>query len=225
MRYVSRLSFPQISTVDLLEVILEQPLAGTPLQTWFEQSPTLWHLLERLESAQGLGFPCAAGKKKLQAVFQLAQRLYMGRRGLEIRSADEAYALFADMALGAVERVEAAFLTTQNELIDRREIFLGDLSGAFARPRELLREALLANAAKMLVAHNHPSQCPDPSPEDEQFTAQLQRACEDLGVILVDHLIICRGGVYYSFRSGVRHEKARQIELPIGLSSRPPGFP
>jgi DNA repair protein RadC len=119
-----------------------------------------------------------------------------------VRSGTDAYSLFSHLRHADQETVSAAFLTTRNRVICVREIFRGTISSSPASPREILREALCANAAKLLVAHNHPSGDSEPSEEDIYFTAQLEWSAKAVGIPLVDHLIIGNGGKgdgYFSF--------------------------
>lgn len=64
--------------------------------------------------------------------------------------------------------------------------------------REVFVAALVKGAASIVVAHNHPSGVPDPSPEDRALTTRLTAAASILGIPLLDHIIIGREG-FYSF--------------------------
>jgi DNA repair protein RadC len=66
-------------------------------------------------------------------------------------------------------------------------------------PREVFKVAMLANAACVVLAHNHPSGDPTPSPDDVALTDRLVRAGELLGVKVLDHLIL-GDEAYYSFK-------------------------
>jgi DNA repair protein RadC len=67
-------------------------------------------------------------------------------------------------------------------------------------PRGVFLPALLANAAAVVVGHNHPSGDPTPSPDDLALCGRLRAAAELVGVALVDFVIIGEGGRYYSFQ-------------------------
>ncbi len=62
-------------------------------------------------------------------------------------------------------------------------------------PREVLRLALQKNAAAMIVAHNHPSGCADPSQSDIAITQRLEAALELVDIRLLDHFIIGQGDI------------------------------
>src|SRR5690606_21932561 len=70
---------------------------------------------------------------------------------------------------------------------------VGSLNASLAHPREVLKTAVLSNAASVLVAHNHPSGDPTPSPEDIEVTKRLAQAGEILGIEVLDHLIVGDG--------------------------------
>lgn len=88
------------------------------------------------------------------------------------------------------ERCVAALVDTKHRLLRTVTVSVGSLDHTFMSPREVLRDALLANAAAVVLAHNHPSGDPEPSRDDELITRRLVRACEVVGVDLLDHLVI-----------------------------------
>ncbi|HMF09010.1 MAG TPA: DNA repair protein RadC [Thermoanaerobaculia bacterium] len=101
---------------------------------------------------------------------------------------------------GVQERTGALYLNARNRLIrDDPEIYRGTLDRAVVEPREILKRALLANAAGIVLYHNHPSGDPTPSREDREFTRRLASAAEALGVRLLDHVVVGSGGAV-SFR-------------------------
>lgn len=80
------------------------------------------------------------------------------------------------------------------------EVSRGSLSSSLVHPREVFKRALLMNASKIFVAHNHPSGDVTPSQDDIAITKRLKEAGEVLGVSLLDHLIIGdTSEKYYSF--------------------------
>jgi len=101
---------------------------------------------------------------------------------------------------GLQERTGALFLNARNRLLrDDPEIYRGTLDRAVVEPREILKRAILANAAGLILYHNHPSGDPTPSREDREFTRRLASAAESVGVRLLDHIVVGRGGCL-SFR-------------------------
>lgn len=76
---------------------------------------------------------------------------------------------------------------------------VGSLDHCPLHPREVFKAALLANAASVILAHNHPSGDPRPSPDDRAMTRRLCEADEILGIPVQDHVIVGHGRAY-SFR-------------------------
>ena len=88
------------------------------------------------------------------------------------------------------ERCVAALLDTKHRLLDVVVVSIGSIDHTFMSPREIFRDALLVNAAALVLAHNHPSGDPEPSQDDERVTARLVRAGELVGVEVLDHLVV-----------------------------------
>lgn len=153
---------------------------------------------QELTAQSGLGPKRAA---VLKAVRELCLRFWDSQEtpSPKVVSPADAYGVFKDLAYEKQEVVAAAFLTTRNHLISRQEIFRGTLTQTPGSPREILSLGLRSHAAKLIIAHNHPSGLVDPSPEDIRFTQLLWQASRVVGIYLVDHLIVAEAGLYYSF--------------------------
>ena len=95
------------------------------------------------------------------------------------------------------ETFVALFLNGRNALISSDIIFEGTLTQASVFPREIIKVALLKNAASIIVGHNHPSGQTRPSSDDQAITKSLKQACELLEIPLLDHLIV--GDGFFSF--------------------------
>jgi DNA repair protein RadC len=81
-------------------------------------------------------------------------------------------------------------LDVKHRLLGVHTVSVGTADHTFMAPRELYRDALLAGASAVFVAHNHPSGDPTPSADDRQVTRRLAQAGATLGVDLLDHLVI-----------------------------------
>ena len=81
-------------------------------------------------------------------------------------------------------------LDTKHRLIATTTVSIGSIDHTFMSPREVYRDALLHNAAAIILAHNHPSGDPEPSRDDERITTRLARAGELVGVNTLDHIVI-----------------------------------
>lgn len=84
-------------------------------------------------------------------------------------------------------------LKTNGEVINLNMVSVGVLNESLVSPREVFKSSILANAASILVLHNHPSGKAVPSEYDIAITGKLQRAGELLDIEVQDHIII--GGV------------------------------
>jgi len=98
------------------------------------------------------------------------------------------------------EHFAALLLDAKNQLIGLTTISVGDLSSALVHPREVFKAAILANAASVILAHNHPSGDPTPSPEDVAVSRRLHEAGEILGIALLDHVVIGDGARFVSLK-------------------------
>jgi len=85
------------------------------------------------------------------------------------------------------------YLDTRNKLITNR-VSVGTLNANLVHPREVFKNAIQANAAQIIVAHNHPSDDPEPSPEDIALTRRLDDAAKIIDIELLDHIIIAKQG-------------------------------
>ena len=108
----------------------------------------------------------------------------------------------AEHFLGLCDREQliVLMLTAKNDLIGVHVASIGNLTSAIVCPREVFKAAILANACSIIVAHNHPSGDPEPSPEDYEVTKTLSAAGKLLGIPLEDHIVIGSPGRYVSFR-------------------------
>lgn len=88
------------------------------------------------------------------------------------------------------ERCLLVLLDTKHRVLDLVTVSVGSLDHTFMAPREVFRDALLANAAALVLAHNHPSGDPEPSGDDERLTRRLVRAGEVIGIEVLDHLVV-----------------------------------
>lgn len=82
------------------------------------------------------------------------------------------------------------FLTSQQRLISFEEMFFGTINEANVYPREVVKRALKLNAAKIIVAHNHPSGNLQPSTADLDITIALKKALALVDITLMDHIIV-----------------------------------
>jgi DNA repair protein RadC len=131
----------------------------------------------------------------------------------QIRTAPEAAALLGPIAGETVEVFEVVLLDTKHRLIAVHRCARGTLDACLVHPRDVLKAALLANAAAIVTGHNHPSGDPEPSPDDLALFARLRHACDLVGVSLLDNLVVGHSA-YWSEQAG--------RALPFTLSGENP---
>jgi DNA repair protein RadC len=85
-----------------------------------------------------------------------------------------------------------------HEILKIRVVSVGTINRTLVHPREIFSEALIENAAAMIVCHNHPSGSCEPSEEDIDTTQTLIAASHIVGITLLDHIILDRDS-YFSF--------------------------
>lgn len=133
---------------------------------------------------------------------------------------DLAALLLVEMSRLEQEHLRVALLNTKNHVLGIETLYIGTITNATVRTAEIFRTAIRRNATSIIVAHNHPSGDPAPSPEDALITRQLVTAGQLLGVAVLDHLIIGQGR-WTSLRAlGLGFEQARLLSATWLESSR-----
>lgn len=98
------------------------------------------------------------------------------------------------------EKCIIILLNSRHCLIKAVELFKGGLTRADIHPRDIFREAVKANAASLILVHNHPSGDPTPSKADIEITTSIARLGRELGITVLDHIIIGQGK-FFSLKS------------------------
>jgi DNA repair protein RadC len=152
-----------------------------------------WLAMERpgvLRRMPGVG-PVRSGR--LMAALELGQRAAEAapRSGPAVRRPEDCHALLRREFRGLDrERFLALYLDTRHRITDVETVSVGSLNASLVHPREVFRPAVAMRAAAVIVAHNHPSGCAEPSGDDLELTARLDRCGELLGIALLDHLVV-----------------------------------
>jgi DNA repair protein RadC len=107
-----------------------------------------------------------------------------------VTSPREALLQFQVLRQGGTERFCVLYLNTRNQPLGCETVAVGGLNVAALQPREVFEPALRLHAAAVILAHNHPSGDPTPSPEDLAVTRHLRDAGRLLGVEVLDHLVV-----------------------------------
>ena len=88
------------------------------------------------------------------------------------------------------EETWVLLLNTKNWITHEVMVYRGTVNAAIIRPAEIYKPAVRVNAPAIIMAHNHPSTDPTPSPEDIEVTRQLEQAGSQLGIELLDHIVV-----------------------------------
>ena len=102
---------------------------------------------------------------------------------------------FLRMRLGHLlhEEFHAVWLDNRHCILAVERLFIGTIDGASVHPREVLRSAILHNAAAVIFAHNHPSGVAEPSEADRTITKALTDALKHVSVRVLDHIVVGAG--------------------------------
>jgi DNA repair protein RadC len=164
--------------------------------------------LRRHEGLMGLARATDVELREVQGVgpvraAQLAAAFEIGRRVITdwpqgqwiVRSPrDVGERLVPQMGYLEREELRVVLLNARNAVVRLVTVYQGNVSSSLVRIGELFRDAIRLNAAGMILAHNHPSGDPTPSPDDLRLTAETLAAGRLLDIQLLDHLIIAGDG-------------------------------
>ena len=98
--------------------------------------------------------------------------------------------------------VEEAWIVLMNQrfkLIDYKRISHGGITETAVDVRVIMKEAILNNATIVALCHNHPSNNPSPSKDDDRLTQMVKKACDTMRLYFLDHIIVT-DGAYYSYK-------------------------
>ncbi len=187
-----------LSNAELLAILLR---VGSPGENVVALSTRLLKEFGGLAGLAKAGFGDLAKVKGISTakIAQLKAALELGRRLLltspdarpQITSpTDAANLLMLEMGSLEQENLRTILLDTKNRVLASPTVYVGNVNSSIIRVSEIFREAIRVNATALIVAHNHPSGDPTPSPEDVQVTRSIVEAGMLLGIEVLDHLVI-----------------------------------
>ena len=97
-----------------------------------------------------------------------------------------------------VEEAWVLLLNQNFRLIKAVRISRGGITETAVDVRLIMKEAVLTNATVLALCHNHPSNNPHPSRDDDRLTQRVKAACDTMRIHFLDHIIVC-DGAYYSY--------------------------
>jgi DNA repair protein RadC len=159
----------------------------------------------------GVSELCALGQITPVRACRLRAALELGRRALAepvargdvLACAALVAARMRDLTLLDHEELHALGLDARNRLVVHARVATGALNVVAVEPRDVFRPLLRESAQGFVLVHNHPSGDPEPSDPDRVLTNRLAAAGELVGLTLLDHVVVARGG-YFAFASGER---------------------
>ena len=101
------------------------------------------------------------------------------------------------------EHFYVAFLSVRNIPIGFCEVSVGTVNSTLVHSREVFRPAILINSTKIMLFHNHPSGNPDPSYDDDEMTRILATSGAQIGIHVLDHIIIAEDKFYSYVHEGM----------------------
>ncbi len=152
--------------------------------------------VEELKGIAGLGMD---GCCRILASLELARR-FLGDGRVKVEGPQDVAAIAADIIESPQENFCTLTLDGGGCLIRRRLVFKGTLNQTVVHPREVFTDAIADRAAGLVLVHNHPSGRTEPSREDEAVTGRLVRVGKLVGIEVLDHVIVGRGGLF-SFKA------------------------
>ena len=187
-----------VSTAELIAIILRVGTGGENVVALAQRLLAKYRGLGGLARASTNELREEKGLKdakiaQLKAAFELGRRLLVEapeEKPTITSPADAANLLLGEMSLLEQECMRVILLDTRNRVQAIQTIYQGSLNTTMVRVSELFREAVRANCAAIIVAHNHPSGDPSPSPEDVAITKDMVAAGKLLSIEVLDHLVI-----------------------------------
>lgn len=193
----------KLSDAELLAIFLRTGLPGCNVVDLAQQLINSFGSLHALveapqnEFCQGKGLGTAK-YVQLQAVMEMARRVMAAelQRGSLMDGTEPAKRFVAaQLALQPNEVFAVLLLDSQHRLIEFKALFHGTINQANVYPRVIVQNALAANAAALILCHNHPSGIAEPSNADIQITQRIQDAMNLVDIAVLDHLIVAQGQV------------------------------
>ena len=187
-----------LANSDLIAILLRTGLQGKSALVIGQELLAKFQTLDRLSQAsveelcevKGIGRDKAV---TLQAAFSLARRMAAEIRAESpmLDSPERIAALLREEARTYdVEHLVVLLLDTRRRLIRLERISHGTLDSIHVHARDVFKHAIAANAASIVLVHNHPSGDPTPSEADIKVTRDLIRAGQLLKIEVLDHVIL-----------------------------------
>ena len=203
-----KLGAKSLSDAELVAIILRSGGEGNSAlvlgQSILKEFGGLKGLLDSsIEQLQGIKDVGLAKAACLKAVCELALRIGIAGEladKQQVRTPEDVFGLLRkELYAKKREHLYLLSLDSRNALISADLISIGTVNETLVHPREIYRQAILKNAVSVILVHNHPSGEPKPSAEDIVLTERVAKAGKEIGIALLDHVIVC-DDVYASMK-------------------------
>lgn len=198
-----RYSPEKLSNSELLAILLRSGKKGenvvelaSKILKKFRSDKLPYLTFDELKDYPGLG---PAKACEIVACFELGKRLLKGKKARIYLKPKEIWEELKDIRDNKKEHFAIFYLDSRNQEIKREIISVGSLNANLVHPREVFEPAVRNLAAQIILAHNHPSEGPEPSEDDLTITKRLVEAGKIMGIEVVDHIIVVKNG-YFSFK-------------------------
>lgn len=201
--------FSSLTTAELLAILVGSGTRGESVvslcrRILLEHEGKLYRVARRtvkelVKDYRGIGQVKAI---EILAALELARRYQLEQfdRNPRITSSTDSYNYLRPfMEHLPHEEFHVLLLNRANEVIHRERISSGGTSMTVVDVKMVLRPAIEHLASSIIIAHNHPSDNATPSDQDRRLTERIAQACRTMDIRLLDHIVVCRGGRYYSF--------------------------
>ena len=152
--------------------------------------------LEELQQIKGIGADNAFGIKLFQAVVEQYAKEKIPKK-IPLNS-PQAVANYLREKIGKEKKEHFVILCldARNNLIKVSKVSVGSLNASIVHPREVFKEAIQVSAASIILAHNHPTDDPEPSEDDLEITKRIIEAGKIMGINVLDHIIITKNKIF-----------------------------
>lgn len=193
-----------LSAQEILALILGRGIAGMPvldlacelLRKFRDLKGVVSASLEELCQVKGMGLAKAAQIKATYEIWRRIEGFPESQEKVIVSRPEDVVKLVRGHLIGREkEHFLVVPLNRRNMVLGQGQIIsIGTLDSSLVDPREVFRQAILKNAASIIIAHNHPSGNTEPSKEDIDITRRLLKAGENLGIEILDHIIVSDEG-------------------------------
>ncbi len=216
-----------LSSVELVSIILRTGTKGKGVLALASSVMKSYGGLRGIASASTQDLAGEEGIGPAKAV-QLKAAIELGKRAVTLEPTDlvqvsgpgdVAGLLMGEMRYLDKEHFKVVLLNSKHRVIDIVTVSVGCLDSSLVHPREVFRECLRRNSARVIMVHNHPSGDPTPSQDDIAITRRLSSSGLILGIEVLDHVIV-GDNRYSSLRelglmSGGAGQDAAQASSPL----------